>query len=163
MGLGNGGGGGRIENQNTQGERVLPLFSDVSPAGKSPDGVQSSETTFNPGACREELVRAHEKALCEASECWETDRDRYWECLHDMQVAYNLLVLLSEDTKEEVATMRVNVAKEVLRVEREMQRVDDRLAMTRGNPVALVEEAYTLGCQHLRLCDQLDTVQKALR
>ena len=112
---------------------------------------------------RTQLFAAHETAFNAAAECWEIDRDLYWESLSEMGVVYNLLVLLDDSTKSEVETLRLKLSKEVLKVEREMQRVDDRLAVTKGDPPALIQEAYTLGCKQLRLCDQLDALNKALR
>lgn len=147
---------------------TLPLFNleeQQAPAGL-PGKALGSDTTATEServaARRSELVSANVKAFRCALEHWETDRDKYWESIEGMRVTYALLALLSDGARSEVKVLRLSVAKEIVAVEKEMQRLRDRIDVTRGSGGKLWSELETVGHRHLRLCDQLEAIDGGL-
>lgn len=82
----------------------------------------------------------------------------YTESVENLQAVYVLLVPLD---RENVEGFRLKVRKEIVKVEREMAALYDRIAVTKGNK--LDEQAETISLRHLRLLDQFEALSYALK
>lgn len=94
---------------------------------------------------------------------WSENAVQYYaDCLNGLLSTYLMLITLFPDSRSELEDLRLNVKKEVLRQEKKLNALHDKLETTRGNTEKLVEEVFTEGRRHLRLLDQSEILSQAL-
>lgn len=131
---------------------IAPVGSGL-PAGKK---LSKQEVWDELSAKTSEYIKYME--YCHAQDYAVKWVDEYFVHLQYLQGLYVLLVPLD---REKVEGFRLAVRKEIMKVESEMHKLHDKIAVTIGDKLS--DQALTLGLRHIRLYDQFEALSYALK
>lgn len=137
---------------------VKPAVKPPAVVEKAVEPVKAPITKLSKAQIFNNLVEAANKHKIDVERYHTVDPDKYGEAMQHLEEVYVLLALLYRD---EVESFRLKIRKEIIRIEKELDSLEGKLAVTRGDKS--LDAIIALSMRHLRVADQYDALSRALR